>query len=52
MAEKGDPSVTVEERVIRLEKNFEHERRYWMERGVYWSIIVGLMVALIMVAAG
>jgi len=34
-----------------LKKNFDHERRWWAERAAYWSIIVGLIVALVMMAA-
>lgn len=35
------------ERFIRLEKNFEEERRFWRERLAYLSIIVGLITALV-----
>jgi hypothetical protein len=39
------------ERFIRLEKNFEEERRFWRERLAYLSIIVGLITALILIVA-
>ncbi|MBE0517453.1 MAG: hypothetical protein IBX41_08740 [Methanophagales archaeon] len=38
----------LEERMTRLEKNFEDYNIYWRERVAYISIIVGLIVALIM----
>jgi hypothetical protein len=51
----ADPNL--EERIIRLEKNFEDYRKhqeelrrnqshFWMERVAYWAIIVGLIVYL------
>ena len=42
--------IQLERDITRLKKNFEDERRWWVERAVYWSIIVGLIVALVMVA--
>jgi len=38
------------ERFIRLESSVEQERKFWTERIIYISIIVGLITALVLVA--